>query len=169
MILFVTRLFLRGDEIMDLGFFSLMEEHDICNKDGTTSGLFVQILGKTEKQKTLPPVTMMLWAMPTHPWLCPLKRSMLLVRIVCHKSSNFFINNDTMISLSASTNESKYVRESIKHPTFLEDFQCFLYFVVKREASLGLHTLRNTACMVDMLDKGNHYDLHESARHKPVE
>ena len=67
MVLFGVHLFLRGDEIMDLGFFSLIEENTICNNNGMIAGLFVQILGKTEKQKSLPSVTMMLWTMPTHP------------------------------------------------------------------------------------------------------
>ena len=46
-------LFLRDDEIINLGFFSLIEDNTICNKDGTIAGLLVNILGKTEKQKNV--------------------------------------------------------------------------------------------------------------------
>ena len=76
MALIGVHLFLRGDEIMDLGFFSLMEEKTINNNDGTIAGLFVQNLGKTEKQKSLPPVTIMLW-------LFPLIRGYVLLNICC--------------------------------------------------------------------------------------
>ena len=48
--LFGVHLFLRGNEIMDLGLLSLMEENTICDNYGTIAGLFVQILGKTEKK-----------------------------------------------------------------------------------------------------------------------
>ena len=60
MVLFCMHLFLNGDEIMDLGFFILMEENAIHNNNGTISGLFVQILGKNKKQKSFHTVTMML-------------------------------------------------------------------------------------------------------------
>ena len=45
-----------------------MEDNATHNNDGKIAGLFVKILGKTEKkQKRLSHVTMMLWAMPTNP------------------------------------------------------------------------------------------------------
>ena len=50
MVLIGVRLFLRYEEIIDLRFFILMKENAIYDKDGTIAGLFVQILGKTEKQ-----------------------------------------------------------------------------------------------------------------------
>ena len=77
MVLIGVHLFLRGDEVMDLGFFILIEENAIHNNDGTIAGLFLQILGKTEKQKSSPPITMMLGAMPTYPWLFPVKHLLL--------------------------------------------------------------------------------------------
>ena len=89
MVLFGVHLFLRGNEIMDLGFFSIINDNTIYNNDGTIDGLFVQIFGKTEKAKNLPPVTMILWAIPTHLWLCPIKYLLLLVRIVGHSSGYF--------------------------------------------------------------------------------
>ena len=79
MVLFGAHLHLRGDKIMDLGFFILMVENIICNSNVTIAGLFVQILGKTEKQISLPPMAMALWAIPTHPWLFPVKYFLLLV------------------------------------------------------------------------------------------
>ena len=51
MVLIGMYIFLRGDEIMRLGFFSMIEEKTICNNDGTIAGLFVHVLGKTEKTK----------------------------------------------------------------------------------------------------------------------
>ena len=128
MTLFGVCLFLRGDETMNLGFFSLIEENAICNNNGMIAGLFAHILGKTEKQQFLPPVTMMLWAMPTHPWSCPVKHLLLLVLIGGHNNGCFFVNNDTMMNIGTSTNNSNFVLESIKHPTFLEYFQCFFVF-----------------------------------------
>ena len=74
-----------------------------------------------------------------------------------------------MISFSASTNDSKFARESVEYPKILEIFKRFLSFVVNREARLGLQKLRNTACMMGILGKGNPDDLHESARHKTAD
>ena len=51
MTLIGMHLFLRGNEIMDLGFFSLMEENTIYDEDGMIAGLLVQILGKNKKTK----------------------------------------------------------------------------------------------------------------------
>ena len=136
MVLIFVHVFLSGVEIMDLGFFSLMEENAIHSEDRTIAGLFVQNLGKSEKQKSLTPVTIKLGAMPTHHWLYPVKK-LLLVRIFGHNSGHFFMNNDTIIGFSACTDESKYVWESIKHPKCLEDFQYFLLFIVNCEARLG--------------------------------
>ena len=74
-----------------------------------------------------------------------------------------------MISFSEITNESKYVRKIINHPTFLENFQCFLSFIVNRETCSGLHTLHITCCMMVILGKGNRDNPHKTTRHKPVE
>ena len=41
--------------------------------------------------------------------------------------------------------------------------------VVKREACLGLHNVRNTACMMVMIGKGSLEDLHKSTRHESAE
>ena len=59
-----------------------------------------------------------LWAMPTHPWLCPVKHLSLPVWFVGHNSGYFFMSNDTMVGFSARTNDSKCVRESVEHQFF---------------------------------------------------
>ena len=45
----------------------------------------------------------------------------------------------------------------------------FFYFVVNREASLGIHTRSNTTFMMGILGDGNRDDLNKSARHKNAE
>ena len=105
MFLIGVRLFLRIDEIMDLGLFSVTEENTIHNNDGTIAGLFVQMLDKTEIKK-LAPVTMILWAMPTNPWSFTVKHLLLIMRIVGHNSGYFSINKETRICFSTSTNDA---------------------------------------------------------------
>ena len=67
MVLICVNLFLRGDKVMDLGFFSTLPQLTTCDDFGSISGLFVQVTGKTEKAKKLPPATLTLWACKTHP------------------------------------------------------------------------------------------------------
>ena len=51
MVLFGVHLFLRGDKIIDLGFFCLIEKNAICNNNGTIAGLLVHILGELKNKK----------------------------------------------------------------------------------------------------------------------
>ena len=54
MVLFGAYLFLRGDEIVDLGFFSLINERKIHNNNSTIAELLVQTKRK-QNSCLLPP------------------------------------------------------------------------------------------------------------------
>ena len=81
--------FLRGDETVDLGFFSVIEHLTTCNDNGTTAILMIEVHGIIEN-KNKKPMMLVLHANHTHSWLDPIRFIILLSRIVGHLSDFWF-------------------------------------------------------------------------------
>ena len=89
----------------------------------------------------------------------------MFVRIVGHSSGYLFMNHGNLVEVGADLDQDSNVSEQISCITFLADLQCFVSLFTKMDANIGLHTLRNTACLFSMLGGGNRDDLHNTARH----
>ena len=63
----------------------------------------------------------------------------------------------------------KNASEKITCSTFLADAQHFASTVIKRDADIGSHALRNTTHLLGTLGGGNRDGLHKSARPKSAE
>lgn len=173
MVLISINLFLRGDETIVMGHFSIISHLTTYNDDGTISSLMLEIYGKIEK-KTKKPVMLVLCTNDTHSWLCPMRFLMLFARIVGHRSGYLFTTNDMLEKVHMCTvgnsdvvDASKVnINVSMPYKTFMVDTVFYAKKILQREAILGLHVWRNTAYLMAQLGKGEPNEIRKSARHK---
>ena len=131
---------------------------------GFVDGLLAQVIGKTEKAKKLPPGTISSWSFKAHPWLCPTRHLLILIRIVGHVSVYFLMNHENLVEVGADPDQDNSVTEQTSHTNFLVGLRCFTSLFVKRDAHIGLRTLRNTVCLFGMLGGENRDDLRKTSR-----
>ena len=173
MVLISVHLFLRGDETVDVGFFSIVADLCTYNDNGTISSLMVEIYGKIEK-KNKKPVMLVLYTCNSHPWLCPVRFLLLHVRVVGHQSGYMFascndlkhMHDQTSLSAVSEISQSRNMKNSIGKETFMTDTTYYVGLILNRNGKIGLHIWRNTACLLAQLSKGNPDEIRKSARHK---
>ena len=110
---------------MDLRFLSMLPQWTVHDDLGFVDGLLAQVIGKTEKAKKLPPGTISSWSFKAHPWLCPTRHLLILIRIVGHVSVYFLMNHENLVEVGADPDQDNSVTEQTSHTNFLVGLRCF--------------------------------------------
>ena len=89
-----------------LRYFSIIEHLNNYEDDGTISSLTIEVRGKAEKKI---PAMLVLYANDIHPWLDPIRFTLLFMQIVGHRSgcllalcktledAHNYLTNDTLV------------------------------------------------------------------------
>jgi hypothetical protein len=168
MIIIACRLFLREDEVSSLKIEDVVPEITSVKSNGYVEGIAFQIQGKCDPQ----PVTLMMWADPNFPNLCPINALLAWLSLSKIKGG-FIFPSFTFISQNFGEahwdGTVKEKEDVMQYSTFLDRLKKICKQLLDRSGPFGTHTCRKTGYLLGVWGGGGDMELMQAARHRSVQ